>query len=234
LLSCLLPPVGYSPDFLTPTSGDHATLHAAVDTLMRTPRTRLRDDLALLVDSRRLPGWTRSLADGDGDTLRRLGRAVHAYHLEALAPFWQRVRAHIDADRAVRLNSLLDGGVEGLLAGLGPQLRWRPPVLEVAYPVGQRLHLRGRGITLQPSFFCWPTPTTLADPRLPPVLVYPIHHADGWARHARDARDADGSGPLASLLGHTRAAILRAAVTGCSTVEVTRRLDVTHPPSAST
>jgi DNA-binding transcriptional ArsR family regulator len=236
LLSCLLPPCGYSPDFLTPSSGDRGgTLQMAVETLMRTPRTRLRTDLALLVGSRQLPSWTRSLADGDADTLRRLGRAVHTYHLEALAPFWQRIHAHIDADRAVRLHSLLDGGVEGLLAGLGPQFRWRRPVLEIAYPVDQRLHLRGRGLTLQPSFFCWPTPVTLADAELPPVLVYPIHHAADWARHAPNQRPAAGSGPsgssgpLGALLGHTRAAILRAALTGCSTVEVARRLDVTHP-----
>ncbi|MEO3756301.1 winged helix-turn-helix domain-containing protein [Streptomyces sp. B6B3] len=229
LLSNLLPSYGYSPDFLTPTSGDCGTLGAAVDTLMRTPRSRLRGDLALLAGSRQPSGWTRSLAAGDAATLRRLGRAVHSYHVEVLAPFWQRVHAHIDADRAVRLLSLLDGGVEGLLAGLGPQFRWRPPVLDVAYPVDQQLRLRGRGLTLQPSFFCWPTPITLADAELPPVLVYPIQHAAGWARRVPGDGAANGSGPLGALLGHTRAAILHATLTGCSTVEVARRLNVTHP-----
>ncbi|MGW4229909.1 ArsR/SmtB family transcription factor [Streptomyces sp. NPDC004980] len=228
LLSCLLPPRGYSPDFLTPTSGDRTTLQAAVDTLLRTPSPRLRTDLAHLASTPQPPGWVRSLAGGDPDALRRLGDAVHTYQTEALAPYWQRIHAHVDADRAVRLRSLLDGGTEGLLTGLGPQIRWRPPVLEVAYPVDQQLHLRGRGIVLQPSFFCWPTPTTLADGELPPVLVYPIHHSSDWAEPARRTRPQE-SGPLGPLLGHTRAGILRASRTGCSTVEAARLLDVTHP-----
>lgn len=228
LLSSLLPPRGYSPDFLTPTTGDRATLQAAVDTLMSTPRPRLRTDLTQLAATLQLPGWVRSLAGGDAETLRQLGEALRTYQLEALAPYWQRVHAHIDADRALRLRSLLDGGAEGLLAGLGPQFRWRPPVLEVTYPVDQQLRLRGRGVVLQPSFFCWPTPITLADGDLPPVLVYPIHHTTDWAGSA-PARTAQGAGPLGPLLGHTRAGLLRATRTGCTTVEAARLLDVTHP-----
>ncbi|NKI42606.1 ArsR/SmtB family transcription factor [Streptomyces physcomitrii] len=230
LLSSLLPPHGYSPDFLTPTTGDRGSLQAAVDTLMSAPRRRLRADLAQLAASRHLPNWASPLAVGDTASLRRLGRAVHTYHLEALAPFWQHIHAHIDADRTLRLHSLRDGGTEGLLSGLGPQFRWRPPVLEVAYPIDHQLRLRGRGLTLQPSFFCWPTPITLADAELPPVLVYPIHHAPDWARPARGGgRAPDGTGPLGPLLGHTRAALLREARDGCTTVQAARLLEVTHP-----
>ncbi|MFE0138054.1 ArsR/SmtB family transcription factor [Streptomyces sp. NPDC059037] len=227
LLPPLLPPYGNSPDFLTPTHGDCATLQAAVDTLVRTPRPRLRTDLTRVAASRRLPGWTESLAGGDGEALRRLGEALHTYHLEALAPFWPRIHAHIDADRILRLHSLLDGGTDGLLAGLGPQLRWKPPVLEVDYPVDHQLRLDGRGLTLQPSFFCWPTPVTLADGELPPVLVYPIDHAMDWTRPARPDRREDDA--LGALIGHTRAAVLKAVRTGSSTVELARLLAVTHP-----
>ncbi|MFC7304392.1 ArsR/SmtB family transcription factor [Streptomyces monticola] len=229
LLSPLLPPHGYSPDFLTPTTGDRGTLRAAVDTLMSTPQPRLRADLTRMAAARELPRWAGALASGDTEVLRQLGRAVHTYHLEALAPFWHRIQAHVDADRVVRLHALLDGGVEGLLAGLGPQIRWRPPVLEVDYPVDQELHLNGRGLTLQPSFFCWPTPFTLADAELPPVLGYPVQHAPDWARDAPGDRHGDESGPLGPLLGQTRAAVLRTVRTGCSTVELARLLGVTHP-----
>lgn len=227
LLSPLLPPHGSSPDFLTPTAGGGQTLRAAVDALVCTPPPRLRTDLTRVAASRRLPGWTQSLAGGDGDALRQLGQALHTYHLEALAPFWQRIHAHVDADRISRLHDLLDGGTDGLLARLGPQLRWRPPVLEVDYPVDHHLRLDGRGLTLQPSFFCWPTPVTLADGELPPVLVYPIDHAMDWTRPAPfDHPDDEALGPL---IGHTRAAVLRAVRTGSSTVELARLLAVTHP-----
>ncbi|WP_409055725.1 ArsR/SmtB family transcription factor [Streptomyces sp. SYP-A7185] len=231
LLSPLLPPHGCSPDFLTPTHGAGETLHAAVDTLVRTPRPRLRTDLTRVAASRPLPGWTEALAQGDTDALRRLGRALHTYHLEALAPFWPRIHAQIDADRILRLHSLLDGGTDGLLAGLGPQLRWCPPVLEADYPVDQELRLDGRGLTLQPSFFCWPTPVTLADGELPPVLVYPIDHAADWTGPASRPTPPGlpGEGALGPLIGQTRAAVLKAARTGASTVELARLLAVTHP-----
>lgn len=227
LLSPLLPPHGCSPDFLTPTHGGGETLQAAVDTLVRTPLPRLRTDLTRVAATRRLPGWTESLARGDGAALRELGNALHTYHLEALAPFWPRVHAQIDADRVVRLHTLLDGGTDGLLAGLGPQLRWHPPVLEADYPVEQELRLDGRGITLQPSFFCWPTPVTLADGELPPVLVYPIDHATDWTHPT--APDRPDGGALGPLIGHTRAAVLKSSRTGASTVELARLLAVTHP-----
>jgi len=225
ILAPLLPPHGDSPDFLTPTSGHHGTLQAAVDTLLRTPTTRLRADLARVAATRRLPPWTQSLAAGDVRALHRLGQAVRTYHREALAPFWRRIHAQVDVDRALRVRALLDGGTEALLSGLSPQIRWQHPVLEVAYPVEQTLHLRGRGLTLQPSFFCWPQPLTLADAELPPVLGYPIEHTADWTQAAL-ARRGD---PLAALLGQTRTAVLRASYDGCSTVELARLLGVTHP-----
>ncbi|MEU2574248.1 helix-turn-helix domain-containing protein [Streptomyces anulatus] len=229
LLSPLLPPRGYSPDFLTPTSGDRTTLRAAVDTLLGTPRPRLRAELTRLAGSTRLPGWAASLAEGDTDALARLGEALHAYQAEALGPHWRHVRADLEADRALRTRHLMDGGTEALLAGLGPDVRWRPPVLEVTYPVDQHLRLDGRGLVLQPSFFCWPTPTTLADGELPPVLVHPIHHTADWAGPTGLAGPETGRGPLGRLLGQTRADLLRATRAGCSTVEAARMLQVTHP-----
>ncbi|MFF2652362.1 ArsR/SmtB family transcription factor [Streptomyces sp. NPDC058045] len=225
LLSPLLPPRGYSPDFLTPTYGDRTTFQGAVDTLLGTPRTRLRAELARLSTSICLPDWVRALAEGDPQVLERLGAALHTYQAEALVPHWRRVRADVEADRALRLRCLMEGGTEGLLSGLGPVVRWQPPVLEVAYPVDHQLRLEGRGLVLQPSFFCWPTPITLADGELPPVLVHPIQHTADWAR---PAADPGGHDPLGPLLGHTRADLLRATHTGCSTVEAARLLGVTH------
>lgn len=123
----------------------------------------------------------------------------------------------------------MDGGTEALLTGLGPGVRRRPPVLEVACPVDQDLRLDGRGLVLQASFFCRPTPTTLADGELPPVLVHPVHHtADGAGRPGATGPTTD-RGPLGRLLGQTRADLLRATRTGCSTVDAARPLQVTHP-----
>ncbi|WP_416981300.1 ArsR/SmtB family transcription factor [Streptomyces sp. T028] len=227
LLAALLPPRGYSPDFLTPDLRGSFDLAGAVDTVLATPRTRLRGDLTRLAASthRRhpLPPVTRALAEGEPAALRRLGTALHAHHHSALAPFWPRLRAHVDADRALRSRDVLDGGTDGLLAGFRPVLRWQPPVLEADYPVHREVHLGGRGLLLQPSFFCLRRPVTLADDTLVPVLVYPIQHTLGWAG---EAVGTEGGAPLGALIGRTRAAILEDVVVGRTTGELAVRFGV--------
>ncbi|KAB2352448.1 ArsR/SmtB family transcription factor [Actinomadura rudentiformis] len=230
-LAPLLPPQGYSPDFLTPASPDPAVPDVALNALLSTPRTRLRTDLARLAESqRRLPRWTGRLAEGDLDTLRQLEESIRLYHARVLAPIWPRVQSHVYADRIIRMRSFLEEGVDGLLSGLGPQIQWSRPVLEVDYPFDQVLHLEGRGITLQPSYFCWPTPVKLADPQLPPVLVYPVERDDILSPSPPALTSTQQADPVGALIGRTRAGVLRAAATGSSTGELARLLDIS--PSA--
>ncbi|MET9800472.1 helix-turn-helix domain-containing protein [Streptomyces sp. NPDC006368] len=230
LLAALLPPRGYSPDFLTPDLGGATDLEFAVDTVLRTPRTVLRGDITLLATSPQrprlpLPAEVQSLADGAPEELRRLGMTLYDYHRRMLAPFWGRIRAQVDADHAVRARAVLAGGTDGLLACFHPVLRWRSPVLEADYPVDRDLRLEGRGLVLQPSFFCHRRPVMLARPApgRAPVLVYPIQHTLGWAgAPAIPTRDAE----LGALLGRTRAAVLADVVTGRTTGELAQRLGI--------
>ena len=229
LLAALLPIRGYSPDFLTPGPGGRTDLDSAVDAVLATPRAGLHHDLTRLAASpdrrRPLPDEVRALADGDLDALHLLGAALHGYHRRALAPFWPVIRAQVEADRAVRARSALEGGTDGLLASFAPVLRWRPPVLEADYPVDRELQLGGRGLVLQPSFFCTRRPVMLArpSPDSTPVLVYPIQHTVGrpWAGGG-PGRDAE----LGALLGRTRAAILADVVTGRTTGELAERIGI--------
>ncbi|MCS0639456.1 helix-turn-helix domain-containing protein [Streptomyces sp. LP05-1] len=224
MLAALLPPRGYSPDFLTPDPGGSSDLPGALDTVLSTPRTVLRQDFGRLtaVSPRPLPAGLRPLAEGDPGALRRLDGVLRVYHRHALAGFWPQIRAHIDADLALRSRAVLTGGTEGLLASFRPVLRWRPPVLESDYPVSRELRLGGRGLLLQPSFFCVRRPVTLADPGRTPVLVYPIRHTPDWTRGGA----VPGSAELGALLGHTRAAILEDTVTGRTTGELAARFGI--------
>ncbi|MBQ0853862.1 winged helix-turn-helix transcriptional regulator [Streptomyces sp. BH-SS-21] len=231
LLAALLPPQGYSPDFLTPDLGGHYDLASAIDTVLSTPRTDLRRDMTRLAASRRRPvrrpAYTHAhgLAEGDTETLRQLGAALQAYHRLALAPYWPHIQAQVDADHVVRGRAVLEGGTDGLLAGFRPVLRWEPPVLEADYPVERELRLEGRGLLLQPSFFCHRRPVTLAAPDATPVVVYPIQHTLG-----RPAPKATGdrarSAELAALIGRTRAAILEDVVAGRTTGELADRFGI--------
>jgi hypothetical protein len=110
LLLELAPPVGYSPDFLTPGSGD-GDLETLVDRMLSTPIRTLREDLTHLAKQQAPTPWTRSLAEGDLTALDRLGAAVNTYYATALAPYEAEMRAQLEADRSRRAQSLLAGGV---------------------------------------------------------------------------------------------------------------------------
>ncbi|MET8580692.1 winged helix-turn-helix domain-containing protein [Streptomyces collinus] len=135
--------------------------------------------------------------------------------------------ASVSRDRTRRSATLLDGGWDAVLSTLHPSARWEYPVLHLDYPVDQELRLQGRGLLLQPSFFCRHMPTAFADPALPPVLVYPIEHQVDWS--------APGTGTttdraLGVLVGPTRAALLHAVADGtASTGDLARRAGTTAP-----
>ncbi|WP_079148739.1 ArsR/SmtB family transcription factor [Streptomyces agglomeratus] len=232
ILASVIPNRGYFPDFLTPREGIRG-MDTGLEAVRATAPERLRAELALLAASHRLAGRTAPqspaastrqclapLAGGRGEPLARLTGALRGYHRAAVEPYWPHIQARVEADRAARGRALLDGGADELLTSLPPMLRWRPPVLEADYPVDRDLYLRGRGLLLQPSFFCRGTPVVYRDPHLPPVLVYPVTHADAPV-------PADDPGPpLGRLMGQTRSTVLGTIGSGCTTSELARRAGV--------
>ncbi|SDD12836.1 ArsR/SmtB family transcription factor [Actinokineospora iranica] len=217
LLLELAPPVGYSPDFLTPGRGD-GDLGTLVDRMLSTPRRNLRDDLTHLVRERPVTPWTRSLASGDLGALEQLRMAMTTYYETAIGPYLTRMRTQIEADRTRRARALLDGGVDRLLSTLHPSARWDSPVLTVLQYTDQDLYLGGRGLVLLPSLFCRGHPITLKDDGRAPVLVYSITPSLGWL----NATDPVAADPVAGLLGPTRATCLRACVQPRTTTDLAR------------
>ncbi|MBT2377535.1 winged helix-turn-helix transcriptional regulator [Streptomyces sp. ISL-111] len=239
LLSAVVPPRGYFPDFLTPSQegAEPFGLDVGMEALRDTSADRIRRELDLMAAGRRRQRGVRgagcpdagvgrvtaalpaALSEGRAEPLARLIGALRSYHDAAVEPYWPHIRASIEADRAVRGRALLDGGADGLLATLPPMIRWRAPVLEADYPVDRDLYLDGRGLLLQPSFFCRGTPVVYRDPSLPPALVYPVTHPG--------APEFAEPGPwLGRLVGHTRSAVLQSIGNGCTTSELARRAGV--------
>ncbi|WP_243859218.1 hypothetical protein [Amycolatopsis arida] len=111
-------------------------------------------------------------------------------------PEWSAVITHIGAAHARCEHAVRSGGTAALLTSLGPVLRWDPPVLSADYPNDLDIRLGGRGLRLIPSYFCWRYPVALADPTLPPVLVYARAPAGlDTARPPRSARRDAGRSP---------------------------------------
>ncbi len=218
----LAPRGPYFPDFLTPIQaqlGDTAAFQALSD----TPRQRLRREMDILRRSSGLPSANLDeLARGDPAAMRRFVRVVTDYCRAVLTPHWPEVDRALATERAVMHRHLLRGGAEQLLGHLAPTMRWRPPVLEVDYPAGagREIHLRGRGLTLIPSYFCRANPVALVDPALPPVLAYPSPR--------QTVQNTTGGDALAALLGRKRAELLTLVdrMPGCTTSELAARTGI--------
>ncbi|MCF6526052.1 helix-turn-helix transcriptional regulator [Streptomyces sp. JJ36] len=207
-LMLICPSAAYFPDFLTPGRGE-AGLEAGVDRVLTTPRRRLGAELSRLYTPARgpVPHSVRRLARGEPEALRRLGEVLLRYYRVAVAPYAGAVRAQAAADRSRRAEAYLSGGAEGLLDGFAARPGWERhgDVLRAPYPVKRVLRLRGRPLTLVPSFFCVRTPLALVDESLPPVLVHPLAPAPGWLTRLRQSQVTP---PVAQLIGSSRARLL--------------------------
>lgn len=215
-LRTLVPPSGYFPDFLTPAESGEG-LAAGLESLRATPPRRLGREISLMAQAHKLPPWVRDLAAGKLRRLDELREVLQTVHDALLGPHWTEIQSDVHNDRTVRARAACDDGVHGLLRSLRPMLRWEPPVLLARYPVERHIHLDGRGLRLVPSYFCWDTPITLADPELAPVVVYPVAHREDWTR---------GSRSLTALLGSTRARVLEATHNTLTSGELARRLGI--------
>ncbi|MEU9155587.1 DUF5937 family protein [Streptomyces sp. NPDC048417] len=223
LLVPVLPRARYLPDFLTP--------HASADGLDRglaaivdTPPDRVALEIRTLDRITGAPDWAPRLREREARA--DLTGLLRAYHEAVIAPHESRIHATIAAERALRGRDALATGLDGLLAGLSPAVRWQPPVLHVDYVEDRDLRLDGRGLRLIPSYFCWQSPISMADDTLQPVLVYPVH----GLRAPAPERPPEVS--LAALLGRTRAAALRSLALGATTSELAGVLGVSVPTAS--
>ncbi|MET8438167.1 winged helix-turn-helix domain-containing protein [Streptomyces sp900116325] len=216
----LVPPDGYLPDFLLqPSAGDFAT---AVDLAGRTPSELLVKDLRI-ADLPGLDGgpvapsrWSRELAAGSAAARHTLMDDLRRYFTSSIAPLWPQVRTDATADRVLRAEMMLRGGVDALLTTLSLTWLWDPPTLHLPSRSSYDIPLCGRGLLLMPSWFAT-GPMIMYRPEESTVLAYPMHLPDAPA------------GPpevLGPLLGRTRAAVLAGVRDPATTTALAQRVGV--------
>ncbi|MFI0775781.1 ArsR/SmtB family transcription factor [Streptomyces sp. NPDC021212] len=174
----------------------------------------------------------------DGSTSHaQLLSAVRDFSALAVIPHRERIRVHLDCARESLRDTMSRDGVGALLDSLGPQIRWKAPVLEIVGVRPGELRLDGRGLMLAPSLFLQ-RPGHIAragrsTPERPPLLAIPVRPrsedvpdllADTNALRGDQREDTDN---LAALMGRTRAAALRAVREGCGNAALAERLGVT-------
>jgi hypothetical protein len=158
--------------------------------------------------------------------LSRVAGALRRCHDAVIAPHWSRIARVLEADIAHRAGILATGGIETVFADLHPEVRWADGELVVhpyrspAAPL--RVRLRGAGLVLCPSAFCWPRVTAAVEPVTAGTLRYPARGVATLWETGQPAPDA-----LAALIGRNRAALLAALGQPMTTALLAAQLDVT-------
>jgi DNA-binding transcriptional ArsR family regulator len=220
----LIPPALPSPSFVDPPVPD---LEEGLEIVRATPVPVLAEQIpACWRGAGQPPPWLRDLSSGDREAMEILVRALRGFYLCCVAPHWPHIVAAFRADVAERVGVLATGGLAEVLGTLHQTLAWRDNSLERYWRTGDCV-LGGHGVQLLPSGL-WTGPPLFAEH--PPeaggkALIYA-------ARPVATAGEASQSHNLAGLLGHTRAAVLRALRTPRSTAELAACVG-TSAPSAS-
>ncbi len=211
---------GGFPDFLTPEPVE-GCIDDALRLLDDVSSSQIRRELVGAGSVDDLSPWSARLARGDANSRRELIAAVRAFHAVAVAPFRDEREHALVADRALLGEAATTGGVEAMLARLGPRFTWSYPELRYEPPMGGGIgeilvELGGRGLLVYPSTMT-ADPLVLDLPGQRPVLVVPSR-----AELLADVVSAE----LADLVGRTRAKVLVGLTTGASTTELARRVGV--------
>jgi DNA-binding transcriptional ArsR family regulator len=199
------------------------SLEEGLDFIRSIPRSALRAELAAGCRNRRgrPPAWLQNLAVRDTETLDVVVRAVRDFHAAVIAPRWESVVSSFHGDVARRMPVLAASGHQALFGTLHRQLRWQHGGLE-RQGIDLEHDLGGNGMLLMPSAFWTGPPLFVLDgERIPNVLIYgaqPNGRADGPG-HGFPPGTA-GNDSLATLIGSTRAAVLRALTEPRGTAEL--------------
>jgi DNA-binding transcriptional ArsR family regulator len=234
LLRAVVPTTGYIAKlFLGDTvRGAGTTIELQLDQVRAMERAQLREQLLRVWNGSPLPvAATSMLRDRHGAEL--LADELYRYWRVAIDPYWDRIRAVLDADVAYRTGRLARGGIEALMGDLHPDLRLEQgSAIYISRPHEAEHELGGAGLLLVPCAFAWPHVIVGAGGGSTPSITYgPRGVATLWSRPRARGDDSDEQ-PLAALLGRSRAAILTSVGLPRSTTELARELGQS-PPAVS-
>lgn len=222
-------------DFIAPVP---ATMSTTIEELLAevraTPLHAAHREVAEVLERQPADARVEAILTGDGVTHYVADALTAAWHA-LLEPEWPTLRAILERDMVYRAGQLLSRGWAAALNGLHPRIGWQQDHINLDSADNWHVDLGGQGILFIPSVFIWPGFAITFDSPWPPVLCYPARGVAAlWERPDRGKPRASksgielsethgnaGIGPLARLLGTSRAAVLLALEESASTTQLT-------------
>jgi len=219
------------PDFLSPPpDASAAGFEEELERLRATPSEVVYAEVWTLIQGEKdrfgsLPTEQERLLRGylndPEGSLKRLVDTLMRYHDLAIAPYWPRMREHLEGDTLKRGQALALGGVEALLSGLSPKLSYSGGAIRFDKPYELVIDPGGRGITLVPCIFVWPRVEVLIQSGYQPTLAYGPH---GVAKLWTSSSPAPNGTALEAALSTGRASVLRSLHIPRTTTELANHL----------
>lgn len=180
LLTAVVRPAGYLPDFLHPVPERSADFGSELARIATTDPRLVAAELSHLAthpqaqqgpDREQRAETLDVLAADPAAGLARITTELDRYWHTAIAPYWPRIHALLDADLTYRLQELAAGGLRRLFATLHPLVSFDGASLRIVKYYDGHADLRQRGLVLVPCAFAWPEVLVrTADPQ--PVVSY--------------------------------------------------------------
>ncbi|KUJ68075.1 ArsR family transcriptional regulator [Streptomyces albus subsp. albus] len=209
----------YLCDFLTPFPGAPApTLDAELAAIRATPADLVRTDLAKIA-----PGPRRQALLADAQTrLDRVTDEIETYWELALAPYWAKIRAVLDAEVFHRARQVAEHGTGHLFNDLHSTVSWDDNTLRlVRRQCSLSRERTGVGLLLVPSAFATGVLTWSRAPE-PPQLAYPARGI-GTLWESRPVARAEA---ISAVLGRSRTRLLTELGAPASTTELAGRTGI--------
>lgn len=224
LLLSVVPPGPYIASCLVPSGRvSQPSLEEQLTALTKLTAVDLERDLQQVWCGRTLPRRVAVLLESGPRATAQLAEALWDYWDAVIRPFWPRMCAVLEDDVSHRMAGLVDEGVYSLLRDLHPEISVEGDRMYVDKPHCDGEVQYASQMILTPSVFAWPD-LILEDGEDGRFGL--TYTARGIARvwEGRDAPAVRGPEPLATLLGRTRAAILRYTSVPMSTTQIAREL----------
>ena len=219
-LAELVPAAHYLADFLTPLPVELApTLESELAAIRATPARLLDADLDILGQT---SDRIRALRSNPEARLVRVTEEIEAYWGVALAPYWARISALLEADVFRRTRQVAERGSAHLLNDLHTTLRWDENTLRlVRRHCGLSRAATGPGLVLVPSAFATQV-LTWSRSDVAPQIAYPARGVGTLWEH----RPLPRAEAVAAVIGRSRTVLLAELETPASTTDLARRIGI--------
>jgi DNA-binding transcriptional ArsR family regulator len=235
LLTALVRPAGYLPDFLVPSPRTgRPRFRTALEQVAASSPEDVAEQLTILTEHDLVADrpWRderthllRRLAEEPEAAIGRIVAELDAYWKIAIEPVWPRVEPMLQADLAYRLEQLSTKGLGHLLRSLHPIVSFDGDAIRVEKYWDETVDLGGRGLLLVPCVFAWPDVIVqTVEPHTPTLSYSPRGMALLWTTSSLRDRTA-----LADVLGRTRALLLAALDLPMSTTQLSDQLELAPP-----